>query len=529
MYKSLLGLTNNMKNLGALKILEFLEKTNGEVIGRQISDAKNRIYKANYHWEKIDSRMLCVNKVGSGEKTRVPATIDLDESLIAFFGLYSGDGAKGSEDSSNPGTLRTSISFSQREPNLVKFAVKQFKKIFPSSRFTFSLGEDSAYFMAEDGLEQLKKYYGNKLPPTKKLLEVRPNINEADKLYLSEKRHTQANVEEDLAFFYQHKKAMEEILTLQKLNDIKQAGIELNKLDRVTASLRRPFKKGARLPGGSSRSDETHVGNVSGMGELFLKMMHELEETIFENIKVSPQGLVAWSNTPNKIGENIDIKSFFETNPYGCISNKRPKSLISVSSSALEGTWQGSKTIKISKNLLLSPLWCYTSGLYLAEGSSPKHMMFDMYKRSVSGFALGFTSSENTSLELVIRSLKLLFPKDDCVATWKVKVGSQYFPELVVVGLKNAVPMLRGGNSGDGKMRTMEISLAIKNWALEVITCMKEYEDKYSHVEPTGAGVPRIDFSASSSLCKWYFPLIMYTVFSKIIKNPETEFVYNYE
>jgi hypothetical protein len=89
--------------------------------------------------------------------------------------------------------------------------------------------------------------------------------------------------------------------------------------------------------------------------------------------------------------------------------------------------------------------------------------------------------------------------------------------------------MLRGGNSGDGKMRTMEISLAIKNWALGVITCMKEYEDKYSHVEPTGAGVPRIDFSASSSLCKWYFPLIMYTVFGKIIKNPATDFVYDHE
>jgi len=38
--------------------------------------------------------------------------------------------------------------------------------------------------------------------------------------------------------------------------------------------------------------------------------------------------------------------------------------------------------------------------------------------------------------------------------------------ELVVTGLKNGVFMLRGGASGDGKLRTMEISLAIRDWGL---------------------------------------------------------------
>ena len=36
-----------------------------------------------------------------------------------------------------------------------------------------------------------------------------------------------------------------------------------------------------------------------------------------------------------------------------------------------------------------------------------------------------------------------------------------------MIGLKNGVPMLRGGRSGDGKLRTMEISTALKPWALE--------------------------------------------------------------
>jgi hypothetical protein len=37
----------------------------------------------------------------------------------------------------------------------VKFAVEQFKRIFPNARFTFSLGEDSAYFMDGEGLNHV--------------------------------------------------------------------------------------------------------------------------------------------------------------------------------------------------------------------------------------------------------------------------------------------------------------------------------------------------------------------------------------
>lgn len=93
--------------------------------------------------------------------------------------------------------------------------------------------------------------------------------------------------------------------------------------------------------------------------------------------------------------------------------------------------------------------------------------------------------------------------------------------------------MLRGGNSGDGKLRTMEISLSIKEWALNVADAplngrasilRQDYADCYSHVEPTGSGVARIDFWASSTLCRWYFPLLMYTVFGGIVADPTQVF-----
>lgn len=61
---------------------------------------------------------------------------------------------------------------------------------------------------------------------------------------------------------------MEDILKAQKKKEIEDSGLVLSSEDRVSASLRRPFKKGARQPGGSSRSDEIYLKGLNGMGEL---------------------------------------------------------------------------------------------------------------------------------------------------------------------------------------------------------------------------------------------------------------------
>lgn len=509
--------------LGQINITSFLEKTSGHVVGKQLSDGKERYYEATYAWTlDREPGLLLVNRIGNQQSAKIAGDIDLDESLIAFFGLYSGDGAKGGEaaNSHRIGLIRPAISFSQREPNLIKFAVSQFRRIFPEARFVFSLGEDSAYFFAGEGLQDLISFYGGKLPPPLSIDRVRPKLNEADIRYLNEARRYQTDAIGDLAFYYQHKAAMEEILQKKKAYYLIHSGVVIGPSDGVTASLRRPYKKGARNPGGSSRSDETHVGNVSGMGELFLKIMHEIEESILENRQESSQGLIRWNGVPSQIGESIDVKHFFASNTYAQIKESRPA--VQEVAGHLVGKWRRSKPVRMKKRILLDPNWCYTSGLYLAEGTTPKFKLFAMYTGSAdsSGMGLGFTSSENTSLELMLRALRQLFFEEDCVERWKVKVGSQYFPELVVIGLKHGVPMLRGGNSGDGKLRSMEISLDIKEWGLSLVPALLPYADRYSHVEPTGAGVPRVDFWASSALCKWYFPLLMYATFGSIIPEP---------
>jgi hypothetical protein len=517
--------------LGEIRVKEFLDRTRGIVRGRLISDAKIRAYQADYTYTQDKTGLLHVTRRGSRTSVTLRPIIDLDEALVSFFGFYSGDGAKGSESGNNFGMVSPTLSVSQSEPNLIRFTVEQFRKIFPGSiYFTFSLGEDSAYFMAGQGFQDLQNYYGGEIPSTPSLADVRPRLDAADRRYLLEKRPVKGNNENFLAFYFHHKEAMEAILREKKRQDIERTGIELGPFDKVTASLRRPFKKGAREPGGSSRADETHVGGVTGFGELFLKMLHELESSIQADSQISTQGLIVWNNKPLEVGAVIDVKHFFTSHPYGAIGRYRPKItertrlLGPGSPSSLVGIWPRSKEVELKPTVRINPLWCYASGLYLAEGTTNKADMIAMYKRAPSGFGIGFTSSENTSLELLLCALQMLFQPEDCLRAWKVKVGSQYFPELVVIGLKNGVPMLRGGSSGDGKLRTMEISIAIKNWALSVAPCLTSYKDKYSHVEPTGAGVARIDFWASSVLCKWFFPLVLYATFGRSIPDPRTGF-----
>jgi hypothetical protein len=515
--------------LGEIHVKDFLDRTGGAVRGRLVSDAKDRVYSADYTYTEDADGLLHITRAGRGSAAVMKPVIDLDEALVCFFGFYSGDGAKGGERPGHPGIVQPPLSISQSEPNLIRFSIEQFRKVFSGSiRFSFSLGEDSAYFMAGEGLSALEAHYGGAMPPTEPLTRVRPTLDAKDQQYLAERRPVAGNNETHLAFYYQHKAAMAEILTAQKQEDIDRAGIALTTSDSVTASLRRPFKKGARQPGGSSRADETHVGGVTGFGELFLKMLHEAESSIQENTQESTQGLIVWSDIPSEVGELVNVQDFFTTHPYGTIGGERPTFAAPTLSAGgavgtyIVGRWPRSKSIDIAPEIRIDPLFCYTSGLYLAEGTTSKADILAMPRQRLSSPALSFTSSENTSLELLIRTLQRLFRPDACVTTWKVKVGSQYFPELVVIGLKNAVPMLRGGASGDGKLRTIEISVAIKEWALGVAPSMQPYADKYSHVEPTGAGVARIDMSASPTLCRWFFPLLLYATFGATITDPAT-------
>jgi len=172
------------ERLGWIHLEYFLSKTKGKVKGQIFSDAKIRTYESEYRVEKIKGGKIKIQRNnGSGDTIIVPAKIPIDREQISFFGLYSGDGAKGSENRNNPGTVKVNVSFSQKESNIILFVVRQFNKLFPNQlRFTFSLGEDSAFFMAGKGFEKLKQHYGGVIPNAQKLSDVKHALDETDKL-----------------------------------------------------------------------------------------------------------------------------------------------------------------------------------------------------------------------------------------------------------------------------------------------------------------------------------------------------------
>jgi hypothetical protein len=110
--------------LGEIRVKDFLDRTKGEVRGQLVSDAKIRAYRADYTYTEDSSGLLHITRKGSAVTVAIKPVIDLDEPLVCFLGFYSGDGAKGSEDSANPGIVRPPISISQSEPNLIRYSVE---------------------------------------------------------------------------------------------------------------------------------------------------------------------------------------------------------------------------------------------------------------------------------------------------------------------------------------------------------------------------------------------------------------------
>ena len=488
--------------------------------GEIVTDAKHRKYSREYsaRYSPDRNKILIKRADGNGDLWEVPTKLDITPELVAFFGLYSGDGSKGVESPPNSGIIKLhNVSFEQREVNLIKFVVTQFRYLFGKSiNFRFTLGEDSVLFFQGDYYKKLVDYFGGKLPAIKKLTKLSVKDNE----YLKETRDFQTNgTDYDLKFYYSFKDAMKEILIKQKKDEFNNASIILNTNDLITASLRRPFKKGSREYGKGSRSDGMSVQGTNGLGEIFLYILHSIEDSILNNCQKSKNDLIEWRGKPDAIGEKEKTIDFFTNHNYGKINGDRPKFSHSEDPKLVIGKWSRSKEVCISSVIQFTPKLAYVSGLYLAEGSDHDRMI-SMYNSKQTGLNFSFTSSEDNSLSIVISQIQNIIKNSPVISTWKVKVGSQYFTELVSMSNKLNVPMLRGGKKGQGKLKTVELSLAIKSWALEVCPTMEQFKDRFTHLEPTGAGVARIDFTSPSTYCKWLFPIFMSSVFSKVMPDP---------
>jgi len=165
--------------------------------------------------------------------------------------------------------------------------------------------------------------------------------------------------------------------------------------------------------------------------------------------------------------------------------------------------------------LPLSPILCLMLGYYLAEGSSSKSAYFtfrEKYERSIS---LGFNSSEEETLRVFFKGLDVLFPNSraDIVTGWLVKIGSKYFPESITVAEKLGIPLTRRGQKGQGVAGSIEFTKTVRDWAVDQFPLMKAWTDKFSHIEFTGVGVPRVDIRCASFPAQFLAAIICDSLF----------------
>jgi hypothetical protein len=148
--------------------------------------------------------------------------------------------------------------------------------------------------------------------------------------------------------------------------------------------------------------------------------MHSIEASLAHDTQEEDFGLITWTDRPSKIGVKLDVEEFFKSHQYGAQRGGERPRIEKSTPGHLIGQWDRSNEVTLKSSIQLSPHWAYVSGLYLAEGTTPKSELFMMFRERVAGMALGFTSSEGASIELLLRILEQLFDEKDCVTSWKI-------------------------------------------------------------------------------------------------------------
>ena len=100
------------------------------------------------------------------------------------------------------------------------------------------------------------------------------------------------------------------------------------------------------------------------------------------------------------------------------------------------------------------------------------------------------------------------------LVAWKVKVGTKYESETEEIAQKLGVVTLRGGEKGQGYVRTFELDSEAKKWALNYNDILKNYVAEYHHLEMTGAGITRVHIISHPPLGPFFLTLIREMVFN---------------
>jgi hypothetical protein len=423
-------------------------------------------FRGEYEFESIDGGLIRVTAKGPRKKRSIdlPSQIQLTPTALSFLGMYSGDGNK-------TGT----VGFAQRNVELLEAACTGFVSLFgDTTRFSINVLNDSRYFMrAEFRIKQ----------------DQLPTLNA---------RAVPAALGD-----YLWQEFQSEVAHLPRLRAITNHSATVSPL------------KGAREPGEESREYIVSLPDSAPYLPILLLLIEHLNHSFHHDaqaIEVGGKVILDWGARPSAISLiDVDLEHWIKTSDQ-CrwFASGKEKRYPTKKLSSTDLEVGSTSPFRCKAAARLGPLTSYAAGLYLAEGTTDKATLihFHQIDRDVKSVALSFNSSEGTSLAIFLNSLRecLGYPQE-VISSWKVKVGSQFMYECQVLGEIYQAPMVRRGEKGQGKSPSCVQAGYFREWAVKEFEDLQSAVPKFSHVEFTGAGVPRVQVTCSSSPARLLFSL----------------------
>jgi len=454
-------------DFGFIDLFQILSECSGK-IEVQLIDAgmvRNIGQNYEYHLDIEDADYICIRPCGrtSVSSIKIPNRIQLTPQLLIFFGLYDGDGNKTGD-----------IGFAQNSGSLQTLAAKGIEAVFPGIfDARVNILEDSKAFETQPIIDALEGIKADLLAQTGSM----PEELEARREFLRR-----------------------EFIAMN---------LEVGKIARLDITI--SPKKGGQSSG--SRSYEIIVNRAGS--KLFLPLLLSIIKKTISSI-LDPRSITGfnWRIHPQSEALNaLDVEAYIGSERCKYITPRGARSpyviiaadafFVKVRARSLpEG-------LVIKRFLPVTPLVILMFGIYWAEGTTNKEMLVHLSDQRDTDLGIGFNSSENATLQLFFDAIAQLFVDPGrIIGGWLVKIGAKYHAETSAVASKLGFPVTRGGRGGDGIARSIEITQVAKKWALDQFPIMKKLERYYSHVEFTGAGIPRVDVRCRPAMARFFFSLM---------------------
>ncbi len=454
---------------------EYLQACNGQVQGLLVDAGMKRPFNGSYGFhinESNPNEVVVYSESRPDQNVIMPVEINLTPELLCFLGLYSGDGNK-----------TGGIGFAQRNVELLESACVGLNMLFSEEvELSMNLLNDSRYFMRPEFRDLVESCGINQ--------DDLPTINAGD-------------IPNDMRECFRDE-YIDEVAEYPLLRRISNYSVTISPL------------KGAREPGQESREYIVNISNSRWLLPLVLRIIEDINDSLSLNeqqISENGQVILDWGTRPSIISFfRVNLSNFLRISDtcrwYSSSGEERRYPFTESDDHLIIGSKAFS--FRTSKYVDIGPITSYASGLYLAEGTTNKHIILHFNEEGLAGakVALSFNSSENSSLAVFLRSLhECLGIAGEALTSWKIKVGSQYMYEMQVLGEKMQSPMVRKGPKGQGKSKSVVHAGLLRDWAMKEFEELSLAGDKFSHIEYTGAGVPRVQVNCSSTPARFIFAL----------------------